>query len=630
MRHRAEPVYKHGMFDAAPPLPQGLRARADTLRNLPRLFRLIWQTSPRLALATITLRLGRAVLPALMLYVGKMILDDVVRLTHAPSPGATLSDWLASGRLSPLAVLVGIELALTVAADLLTRASALLGDLLSERYSDYASVRLMRHAATLDLDQFEDSEQQDRLDRARRQVTGRTLILTQVFGMTQDLVTVLALAFGLMAYAPWLLLMLALALLPAALAELRFNAEGYRISFLRTPERRQLDYLRYLGSSVETAKEVKLFGLGDFLVGRFEAFAAQMYAENRHLAVRRTLWGSLFATLSSLAYYAAYAVILWRTVSGDITIGDMGFLAGSFLRMRTLLEGMLFGFSQLAGQAAYLDDLFAFFEVKPRIASPDRPRPFPDPIRSGIRFEGVGFRYPETERWALRHLDLELKAGEVLALVGENGAGKTTIVKLLARLYDPTEGRILVDGHDLRDYDLADLRARIALILQDFVRYHFNASENIEVGAITEAGDAARVAAAAERSLADQVIGRLPKGYAQPLGRRFRDGVELSGGEWQKMAIARAYMRDGAVLVLDEPTAALDARAEYEVFQRFKDLSRGRTCLIISHRFSTVRMADRIVVLEHGRVIEQGSHAELLAQGGHYAALFELQAAGYR
>ena len=323
-------------------------------------------------------------------------------------------------------------------------------------------------------------------------------------------------------------------------------------------------------------------------------------------------------------------MILWRTLDGAITIGDLGFLAGSLLRLRSLLEGLLLGFSQLASQAVYLDDLFSFFDIVPAIRSPDRATAFPAPIRSGIRFENVGFRYHDAERWAVRHLDLEIRAGEVVALVGENGAGKTTIVKLLSRLYDPTEGRITIDGIDLRHFDLETLRSRIALILQDFVHYSFSASENIGVGSIARVDEHEKVVDAAERALANRVIDRLPLGYAQPLGRRFKDGVELSGGEWQKMAIARAYMRDGDVLVLDEPTAALDARAEYEVFLRFRELSQGRTCLIISHRFSTVRMADRIVVLEDGRVEKAGSHAELLSIGGRYAALFELQASGYR
>ena len=547
-----------------------------------------------------------------------------------PHPGPGFDDWLAAGRLTHVALLVMAEAGLGILSDLLGRASSFVGDMLGQRYSDAASLALMRHAATLDLEQFESADQQDRLDRARRQVTGRSSILQLVFGQAQDVVTVVALAIGFAAYAPLLLIVLALALVPAALGELHFNREGDRLAFGRTPERRQVDYLRYLGASVETAKEIKLFGLEGFLSDRYAAVSEIMYAETRRLAARRALWGGLFATLSALSYYAGYATILWRALEGANTIGDLGFLAGSLLRLRSLLEGLLLGLSQLAAQAVYLDDLFSFFDIVPAIRSPEHPVAFPTPICTGIRFENVGFRYQDAERWAVRHLDFEIRAGEVIALVGENGAGKTTIVKLLSRLYDPTEGRITVDGIDLRDFDLDALRSRIALILQDFVHYSFTASENIGVGAIPRIDERDDVVDAAERALADRVIERLPLGYAQPLGRRFKDGVELSGGEWQKVAIARAYMRDGDVLVLDEPTAALDARAEYEVFLRFRELSRGRTCLIISHRFSTVRMADRIVVLDDGRVEEAGSHAELVALGGRYATLFELQASGYR
>jgi ATP-binding cassette, subfamily B, bacterial len=609
---------------------QLLRERVGGLRHLPSLFRLVWEASPALTLTSLGLRCFRAALPVLMLYVGKLIIDEVVAQSQQPSPGASLGDWIASGRLHLVGGLLLIEFALAVLSDLLGRASSLVDGLLSELYSNLASVRLMEHAETLDLEQFERSDHQDRIERARRQVTGRNTLLTQVFGQMQDVLTVVSFAIGLFAYAPWLLGLLLLALIPAFLGELHFNAQGYRLNYFRTPERRQLDYVRYLGSSVETVKETKLFGLNAFLVERFRRFATRMYDDNRRLAIRRATWGGLFAALGSLAYYLAYAIIVWRTVDGQFSIGDLTFLAGSFLRLRGLLEGLLLGFSQIAGQAMYLEDLFSFFDAKPNIRSIENPRPFPVPIKSGIVFEKVGFRYPESDQWVARELDFTLKAGEVLALVGENGAGKTTIVKLLARLYDPTEGRILLDGHDLRDYDLAQLRSHIGVIFQDFVRFHFTAGENIAMGRIVAANDHERVRIAAERSLADQVVARLPMGFDQPLGKRFNEGIELSGGEWQKVAIARAYMRDADILILDEPTAALDARSEYEVFQRFRDLSLGKTAVLISHRFSTVRVADRILVLTNGQVVEAGSHEELVAAGGRYAELFELQAAGYR
>jgi ATP-binding cassette subfamily B protein len=375
---------------------------------------------------------------------------------------------------------------------------------------------------------------------------------------------------------------------------------------------------------------VKVFALNGFLIERYRSLAARFYAANRRLALRRAWWGGLFTTIGTIGYYAAYVIIAYRTVSGDFSVGDLTFLSASFRRLRNLLESLLVGFSQVAGQALYLDDLFSFFRIEPEILSPSNPRPFPQPMREGFVFENVGFRYPEAERWAVRHLSFTLRAGEVLALVGENGAGKTTLVKLLARLYDPDEGRILLDGHPLADYDLDELRLNIGVIFQDFVRYYLSAADNVAVGRIDAREDRARIVEAAHRSMADEVIGKLPRSYEQMLGKLFKSGVDLSGGEWQKIAIARAYMRDAPLLILDEPTAALDARSEFEVFQRFKELSQGKTAVIISHRFSTVRMADRIIVLDGGRIEEIGSHADLLAANGHYAELFELQAAGYR
>jgi ATP-binding cassette subfamily B protein len=387
---------------------------------------------------------------------------------------------------------------------------------------------------------------------------------------------------------------------------------------------------RQTAASVETAKEVKIFGLNGFLIDRYVRLATAFYAANRRLALRRAGWGGLFTGIGTIGYYVAYAYIAWRTLAGAFSIGDLTFLAGSFRRLRNLIEGLLASFSSTAGQALYLDDLFSFFEVKPEILSPDNPQPFPLPIREGFVFEDVGFRYPGAERWAVRHLSFTLHAGEVLALVGENGAGKTTLVKLLTRLYDPDEGRILLDGRDLREYDLDALRGNMGVIFQDFVRYNLSAADNIAVGRIDARDDRARVARAAERSQADEVMAKLPANYDQMIGKRFRNGVELSGGEWQKIAIARAYMRKAEVLILDEPTAALDARSEYEVFRRFKELSQGKTAILISHRFSSVRMADRILVLADGTVEASGTHEELVSQAGRYAELFELQAAGYR
>jgi ATP-binding cassette subfamily B protein len=613
-----------------PAPPQTFRERLGALRNLPPFLKLVWQTSPGITLAQAFLRTLRALLPVAALYVGALIIDEVVRLTQAPSPGAGLERWISSGRLDPIALLLALEFGLAVTSDVLGRGISLLDSLLSEKLSTATSVRLMDHAARLDLEDFEDSEFQDRLERARTQAAGRTGLTSQLFAQAQDLVTIASFAAGLFVYAPWLIALLAVALIPAFIGEAHFNAQSYWLNYNRAPERREMDYVRQVAASAETAKEVKIFGLHRFLIDRYTMLAANFFRANRKIAVRRAAWGSVLTAVSTIAYYFAYAYIVWRTLEGEFSIGNLTFLAGSFLRLRGLLEQMLMGFSNVAGQALYLDDLFSFFEIEPEIRSSAGALAFPVPIRDGFRFEGVGFRYPGAERWAVRELSFHLKAGEVLALVGENGAGKTTLVKLLARLYDPDEGRILLDGRDLKDYDLFELRRNIGVIFQDFVRFHLTAADNIAVGQIDARGDRKRIVQAAERSLADEVIAKLPDGYEQVIGKRFRTGIDLSGGEWQKIAIARAYMRDAQVLILDEPTAALDARAEFEVFQRFKELSAGKTAILISHRFSSVRMADRIVVLGDGRVEAIGTHEELLAQGGRYKELFELQAAGYR
>jgi len=607
-----------------------LRQRFKAMRNLPPFLRQVWQTSRALTLASLGLRLIRALLPVAMLYVGKLIIDTAQHLSQHGAGFPPMGEALSSGLLNPLLGLLALEFGLAIASDLLGRLVSYADALLSELFANATSVRLMEHAATLDLEDFEDPDLQDKLDRARRQTMGRMNLMSQLFGQVQDAITVASLAVGLLVYAPWLILLLALALVPAFIGESHFNAAGYSLNFLWTPERRQLDYLRQLGASVETAKEVKIFNLHRFLVDRYRSLSAALFLANRALARRRAFWGTLLAALGTLGYYTAYAYIAWRTVRGDFSIGDLTFLAGSFLRLRQLLEGLLIGFSQVASQALYLDDLYSFFQIEPEIHSRKDAVRVPQPIREGFVFEDVGFRYPDAEQWAVRHLHFHLHAGEVLALVGENGAGKTTLVKLLARLYEPDEGRILLDGRDLRDYDLDDLRANLGVIFQDFVRYNLSAGENIGVGQVEAMDDRARISDAARRGMVEEVIAALPGGYDQQIGRRFQQGVDLSGGQWQKIAIARAWMRDAQVMILDEPTAALDARAEFEVFQRFRELADNRTAVLISHRFSSVRMADRILVLADGRIEASGTHEQLMAQGGRYAELFELQAAGYR
>jgi ATP-binding cassette subfamily B protein len=442
-----------------PGRPTTWRERLGALRNLPPFLAMVWGSSRALTATTVAVRLVRALLPVVTLFVGKLIIDEVVHLTHLTARPAGLTGWLGSGLLARLEALLLAEFALAVASDLLGRIVSLVDGLLSDRVSNDASVRLMEHAATLDLADFEDAAFQDRMDRARMQASGRMSLMGQLFGQAQDIITVVTFAAGLVIYAPWLIVLLAVALVPSFLGEAHFNALSYALSYMRTPQRRELDYVRQVAASADTAKEVKIFGLSPFLIDRYRTISRDTYSASRRLALRRAVWGSGFAALGTIAYYAAYAYIAWRAVTGSISIGDLTFLAASFLRLRGLLEGLLTGFSSTAGQALYIDDLFSFFRTEPGIRSPDEALPFPNPVRQGFVFEDVGFRYPGAERWAVRHLSFTLGPGEVVALVGENGAGKTTLVKLLARLYDPVEGRVLLDGRNLREYDLDGLRA---------------------------------------------------------------------------------------------------------------------------------------------------------------------------
>ena len=595
-----------------------LSERLQALRNLPSFFHLIWECSHLLSSMNAGLRSLRALLPLGMLYLGKLIIDEVVFLTSATEP-----DFERVG------ILVLIELGLAASTDLIGRGIAVADSLLGDLVSHDISIRLMDHATKLDIAHFEDAEFYDKLERARRQASNRILLMSQSLNQIQDLMTVFTLSLALIAFNPWLLMLLAVALIPAFLGETHFTGQSYSLMYGWTEERRELDYLRYAGASDETAKEVKIFGLSDFLKDRYRKLAWDYYSANRSLTLRRAAWGGGLSLLGSIGYYTAFAVIIFQTVHGQLSLGDLTFLSGSFLRMRTLMESVLNRFSSIAESALHLRDLFDFFSLQPDIRSKSGALPFPKPVREGFVFENVSFHYPNSDQSVLRNVSFRLGPHEKLALVGENGAGKTTLVKLLTRLHDPCEGRIFLDGRDLRDYDLKKLRHAVGVIFQDFVRYHLTASENIAVGRIEAMDDHERITESARRSLADRVIERLPEGYEQRIGRWFRKGTNLSGGEWQKIALARAYMRDAELLILDEPTAALDARAEHQIFSRFMELTQGKCAVLISHRFSTVRMADRILVLHEGTLLEDGSHEELLKKGGQYAELFNLQASGY-
>ncbi len=613
------------MLPSHPPIPKSAdapatwRDRLRALRNVPPLLRMVWNTSPSLTTATIVLRLISSLIPVAQLWVGKLIIDQVVRAIQ--------------GRLADphrIWVYLAYEIGLAVLSDLLSRAVNLSDSLLGDKFTNHVSLRLMEHANRLDLVSFEDPVFYDKLERARRQTTARLGMLGIIAGMGQQFITLLSLLAAVVSFSPWFLLLLVCAVIPAFLGETRFAMLAYSMLYRHTPERRELDYLRLLGASNQSAKEVKIFGLGQHLADRARKLFERFYEENKALAIKRAVTGSLLNLLPTAGYYGAYVLILIRTMAGAMTVGSLTFVAGAFARSRSLIETLFSSLNNIAEQALYIKDLFDFFETEPAIVSAPHALPAPRPIRSGFEFRDVSFAYPGSDRQVLRRVSFHFDAGERIALIGENGAGKTTLVKLLARLYEPTGGAILLDGVDLREYDVDSLRGEIGVIFQDYMRYDMLVRENIGFGRIEELGNQPRVESAARKSLADPMIAQFKLGYDQMLGRRFENGVDLSAGQWQKVALGRAYMRDAQVLILDEPTASLDARAEYEVFLRFADLTRGRMAVLISHRFSTVRMADRILVLADGELVEQGTHQQLVALGGRYAELFELQAAGYR
>jgi ATP-binding cassette subfamily B protein len=562
-------------------------------------------------------RIAAALMPLAMLTVSKRILDAIqAHSTGKPLPG---NFW----------ILVGTEFGLAAISAILGRTVGYFDSLLADRFTRSVSIRVMEHASRLDLASYEDPVFYDKLERARVQATDRIEMIQALGSVVQQTIVAASLAAGVFWFSPWLLVVLVVAVVPAFLGESHFAFQGYTLNIRQTPVRRRLDYLRLLGASKESAKELKLFGLGNFFSEEYRELSNQIYDQNVALA-RRRLWAGAFLSLvGSGGYYGAYAYVIYRTVTGALTWGSMQFLVGAIAGASSNIQTIFSTFSSIADQSLFLTALVEFLKVKPNIQSKQGALPAPRPIRDGFVLEKVSFSYPGAERRILNGLDLRIEPHERIALVGENGQGKTTIVKLLTRLYDPTEGRILLDGVDLREYSVEELQSQVGVIFQDFMRYEMTARQNIAVGRIEDdAEDAIHEAAA--KSGADEVVGKLAHGYDQMLGRKFEDGVELSGGEWQKIALARAYLREAQVLILDEPTAALDARAEFEVFERFVDLTKGKMALLISHRFSTVRMAGRILVLEEGKIAEQGNHDELVSRGGRYAELFELQASSYR
>jgi ATP-binding cassette subfamily B protein len=593
--------------------------RFNSLKNVPPIFRMVWEAAPGVVAASLFFRLIAALLPVAMLMVTRRIIDAIYVVASHQSK-------LPAGFWG----LVALEFGMACLVIILARLVDFCNTSLNERYTRHVNTRIMRHAATLDLCSYEDPEFYDRLERARVQGADRVGMIQASGQMVQQVVSTVTLAAGICVISPWILLALIVCVVPEFLAETKFAYLGYSLSVQQTPSRRELDYLRVLGTSKESAKELKLFGLGQFFAGRYESISNDIHHQNVELARRKLVLGSLLALLGTVGYYGTYAYGIYLTITGALTLGTLTFLAGAIAGASTNIQAVFSTFSHIADHALFLTDLIEFFSVRPKIYSKPGSLPGPRPIREGFEFRNVSFIYPRKSKPVLENVNFRLEPGERVALVGANGHGKTTIVKLMTRLYDVTSGQILLDGIDLREYNIEDLWKNIGVIFQDFVRYDMTVADNIATGLIDERNNEFRIRSAAFKSLAESVVQKLPQSYDQMLGCRFAGGVDLSGGEWQKIALARAYLRDAQLLILDEPTAALDARSEHEVFQRFADLTKGKMSVLISHRFSTVRMSDRILVLENGTIAEQGAHNQRLRSGGSYAEMFELQAAHYR
>jgi ATP-binding cassette subfamily B protein len=591
--------------------------RFNSLKNVPPIFRMVWEAAPGVVAASLFCRLTAASLPITMLLVNRRIIDGIVKSTHSSLPAGFWG-------------LVALELVLACFVIIMARLVDYCDTSLNERYTRHVNIRIMRHAASFDLSSYEDPHFYDRLERARVQGADRVGMIQESGQMVQQVVTTVTLAAGICVISPWILLALIVCVVPGFLAETKFAFLGYSLSVQQTPARRELDYLRILGTSKESAKEQKLFGLGQFFADRYQLISNEIHHQNVELAGRKLIVGSLLALLGTVGCYGTYAYGIYLTVMGALTLGMLSQLWGAILLATSQMQAVLSTFSHIADHALFLTDLIEFFSVRPKIFSKPGSLPGPRPIREGFEFRNVSFAYPRKPTPVLENVNFRLEPGERIALVGANGNGKTTIVKLMTRMYDVTSGQILLDGIDLREYNLEDLWKSVGVIFQDFMRYDMTVADNIATGKIEERNNQFRIRAAAFKSLAENVVHKLPLDYDQMLGCRFEGGVDLSGGEWQKIALARAYLRDAQLLILDEPTAALDARAEHEVFQRFADLTKGKMSVLISHRFSTVKMTDRILVLENGTIAEQGAHNQLLRSGGSYAEMFELQAAHYR
>lgn len=595
-----------------------LKSSFNALIYIPRFFKEIWKVNKSLFLLSAFCRLIGALLPVIILWVGKLIIDEIILQISLDSPDYyTLWTYVAA------------EFGLIILSDLISRAISLTDGLLGDEYNIATSVTIIKKTNQINISLLEDSEFYDKLERARTQTTGRVALMSNVLGQAQSAISITTLIAGLIYFEPYLIILLVLSIIPSFINEVRYSQRQYSLARSWTSERRELDYLRFIGANDKTAKEIKLFGLTDFVVDRFKNLSEEYYQLNKTLAIKRSALGFLFNVLGSLSYYGAYVFIIYRVLSGAITLGELTFLSGSFNRLMRNLQDFFSKFTRISESALYLKDYFDFIDIS-IVSKAKENMPLPKHITKGFEFKDVHFAYPNSEVEILKGISFNLKAGEKLAFVGQNGAGKTTLIKLLLRFYEPTSGEILLDGININRFNIAEYQEYFGVIFQDFFRYEFTVRENIAIGNIDELENQSKIENAAELSLANDVVAELKHGYNQQLGKRFSNGQELSGGQWQKVALARAYMKNAEVMILDEPTSALDARAESEVFGRFIGLTEDKTSIIISHRFSTVRQANRILVLEQGKVKEIGTHEELMRNNDLYSELFTLQAEGYQ
>jgi len=591
------------------------------LQTFPRSLKIAWDSAPLLVIVNITLVLITGVIPALSIYLMKLIVDGVIKAVEVHSRSETSHVlWL-------VALWSGSQLLAAVLGVLGQLVASLQRDLLG----NHVNVLLIEKANQLDLSYFENATFYDKMERAQREASSRPAqVLNQLLGLLRSILTLASVLGILASLSAWLVLLVTIASIPAVVVQAKYSTQYFSLLTKRAPEQRKLSYLSWLLTTDTPVKELRVFGLHGALLRRYKEIFAKFFRENRDLAIRRNAAQIGLVVFSSILSGLMYMLVVLRVIAGRITVGGLTLYYQAFQQSSQSMNMLLVGFGSMYEHALYLSNLFDFLDYVPELPVRPDPLPMPDPIREGITIEHVSFKYPGTDKWVLRDISFAIRPGETIALVGANGAGKTTLVKLLARLYDPTEGRIRIDGIDLREFDPQEVRARVGVIFQDYVKYQLTVRENVGFGRVEAMADEARIKRAAAAAGADGVIEALPQGYDTPLGRWFVDGQELSIGQWQKVAIARAFMRDADLLILDEPTSSLDVRSEYEVFQAFGELTEGKMAVLISHRFSTVRMAGRIVVIEDGCVIEGGSHDELVLKGGRYAELFDMQAASYR